>query len=140
NKHGPRTYFTPGAKGGFMPGAVYFVNDRTYVFAFTTEAMKGLLTKLDDARAKGALSAALDRAAQKRHIVLGLNTERPGADAFRRELAEDWSFDRGPLPTWALVPLLELRSAVLALDVGKELKLDAELRFLDAKSAAKASG
>jgi hypothetical protein len=139
-KHGRRTYFTQEAKGGFSTEAVYFVNDRTYVFAFTTEAMKGLLTKLDEGRAKGPLSAALDRAAQKRHVVLGLNGERPGADALRRELAEDWSHDRGPLPTWALVPLLEMRSAVFALDVGKELKLDAELRFLDAKSAAKASG
>ena len=28
NKHGSRTYFTRGAKGGFLPGAVYFVNWR----------------------------------------------------------------------------------------------------------------
>jgi hypothetical protein len=135
NKHGPRTFFK--SKG---PEAVYFVNERTYVFAFTTEAMKWMLTKLDDPRTRGSQSVALDRAAQKRHVVLGLNTDHPGADALRRELSEDWRIDRGPLPTWAMVPLLEMRSAVFALDVGKELKLDAELRFPDAKSAAKASG
>ena len=47
NKHGSRSYFTQKDTSGFLPGAVYFVNDRTYVYTFTIEAMKGLLTKLD---------------------------------------------------------------------------------------------
>ncbi len=141
NKHQKRTFYTTKTRmREFLPGAVHFINDRTYLFTFTPETMKKTLDALDP-RAAGPLAAALDMAAQKRQVVLGLNATLPAADKLRRALTEDLGrgFRRGPDPFLAIVPLLEVRTAAVGIDVGKEFRLDAEMTFPDAQHAAKAS-
>ena len=53
-----KTYFVSGPKANaFKKGAVYFVNDRTYVFTMVPEMMPGILEK---AGQKGPLAGALE--------------------------------------------------------------------------------
>ena len=82
HKHNKRIYYISKTPQVFLSGAVHFVDDRTYLFAFSAEMMEKTLAGLDRPRTEGPLSSALELVAQKRHVVLGLNAgQATGADS-----------------------------------------------------------
>jgi len=138
---------------GARKSALYFLNDKTYVLAFSEVApwetpgnkaialMKQILDRPEQARAQGPLAAALDLAANKRHAVVGVNFMDPQIQKEMKhavaELNKPWRQD----PFWTLVPLVNTRTAALALDVKEGgVQLEGNLTYSDPERADDALG
>jgi hypothetical protein len=145
-KHQGKTYFASRPKTSYITqGAVYFVNDRTYIYAMTEGIMQKTLEGLGRQRNASPLDAALALAGQKRQLVLGLNLTHPVLAKVRKQTMDDLRrpdiFRPHPLraPLAALAPLLEVRSAALAVSLDKDIRLEGEATFPSERHAADAS-
>jgi hypothetical protein len=100
---------------------LYLADDRTFVVG-SEDAVAYLFDQLAQKKVGGRLQPALQEAAGKHHVILGLN---PGA--VPPEAAQTI-----PPP---LLPLLKTQVVLATVDLGKELRLDLQLRFTGADQA-----
>jgi hypothetical protein len=107
------------------PWALYVLNDRTYALGKDAQTMEGFLDQLGDKRNGGPLSAALKLAAARHQLVGGLNPAQ-----FAPLRTERWAAEVEPFK-----PLLDARSAALAVDIAKDVRLELSLTFADADQA-----
>ena len=114
--------------------ALHFVNERTFLVARSTRAMEEALDRKIDTNLKGPLAGALELAAQNVPVVAGMNFGEPSARDLKKRLAYDWQLES----IWSLLPLLNVRSATLTMEAGKDCTIKARLAFADAEGAAAA--
>jgi hypothetical protein len=149
-KHAGKTYFeSQGKTSAISRGAVYFVNERTYVFSVSPEMVKKMLEGLDRPRTEDPLGAALKLAAQKRQVVAGFNASHPAIARASKKFTEQLQLlenthgrvrDPFMAPLAAMAPLLEIRSAALALSLGKDMRLEGEAVYPSERHAENVAG
>jgi hypothetical protein len=119
-----------------FPFALHFGNERTFIVASPPVY---LMKALDDPAAKkfqGPLAAALAWAAAKRPIVIGINANEKSALDMKKELAVRWRQPWREDPVWTMLPLLDVHTAALAIDVAKETRAEGLVTFSNAQRAA----
>ncbi|HZT80971.1 MAG TPA: DUF1559 domain-containing protein, partial [Gemmataceae bacterium] len=104
--------------------AVWFVSERAYFVGDPGDLAEVIEMKADGKKG-GGLDAALKAAAGKHVAVLGVNTQR-----INEEFANQFPPQAEPYK-----PLLEARSAVATLDLGKEMTAAARLEFANETAA-----
>jgi prepilin-type processing-associated H-X9-DG protein len=140
-EHKGKTYYLAANQGKDRP-AVYFLNDRTVLLADRPNEMQAALESPLLKEAKGPHAAALALAA-KHDIVASVSLDEKLAQKLAKEIEEalkDPATFKG-LGELRLIlgrpfrPLLRARSAVLYLDVGKQLSGELRITCADAKAA-----
>ena len=120
---------------------LHFVNDRTYLVAGAVAAMTRAIDQLEKGPRSGKMDAAVSLATAKRQIVIGMNFSDDKTQEMKKLLAAEMSRPRpGGDPIGTLVPLLEARSATLAIDVDRDIRVETTLTFADAQKATEATG
>jgi hypothetical protein len=137
NKHQGKVYYTSPNNGPTL----YFVNDHTYLLGREAKPVEQVLGRPAGREARGPLAAALGLAARKRQVVAGFRVPEERVKAWKGRMEESFDpGDPGQAVLRALEPLLEARSAAVALDLGRESRLDAVLDFADEARAKQALG
>jgi hypothetical protein len=121
NKYQDRAYFAHADEKG---AALHILNDRTYVLG-KVDRLKQLFDRLARKKADGPLGESLQRAAEKHLVVAGLN-----APPLAKMLGKDLPREAEPFK-----PLLEVQSATLVADLGREVRLQLRLSFSGANEA-----
>lgn len=125
-KAGDRTYYV--RKKWPEENALYFLNDRVFLFAPSSKVMPKAMEYLDGKGGKGPLEGALKLAAEKHALVAGIN---PPPEILAMGAAQ-----MKP-PMDVLKPLFDLKTATVVADLGDGLNLDLSLHFAaDDKAAA----
>lgn len=107
--------------------AVHFAEEKVAVIG-SAESVKAFLSQ--EIKTEGPLSKALNRAAEEHHVVAGFTIP----EKVREETKQ--TPDDGPLPeVKALIPLQELKSGIVVMDVKEELEVELTAEYADEKKA-----
>ena len=118
--------------------ALHFVDDRTFVMTMPSD--EEIPERSPQTRPQGPQAAALDLAAKKKIFVAGLNTIGAVPPEIRKAMTEQLKTERvsRDFPAGNLAPLIEVRTAALAIDLAENsrLQIQASLTFPDPQEAA----
>lgn len=118
------------------PWALHFVNQRTFVVVTPPAHLMQILDRPAVNQFQGPLAPALQWATADRSMVIGINATVKSAVEMRKQLAMELHEPRNELPTWALLPMLDVQSAAIAFDVATKTKAEGKVIFPNVQRAA----
>jgi hypothetical protein len=117
---------------------LYFVNDRVYEYGLVEDVVEQL-TRLTGRGAGEPPSAIMDLASEKHHVLAGINVPQDVASDLKERLANQKANQSlESAVAQSLKPLLEMRSASVAIDCGAVADVRARLVFSSEAEAKEA--
>ena len=136
--HKGKTYYIANDSRGFRDNALYFMNDAHFpdrVAARCHQESSRTARPGEDART----AVARARSARiKHHFVFAVNMNEPSFKEVKPQILAEFTRPRFmEEPSWAFIPLLDVRSATLTVDVGKGIRAQGNFTFPDPEVAAR---